>query len=175
MNPPSIHFVRIERECAHNRELRAAHGCRGNPRGLLLDFHVIIDGEHRATFSKTGYRPGYTLDGLTPNRHGGSCLFDSEEKTADAKSQAQFESVVREWLMRGLIPTLADYAKQREAIAARKFAESEKQRVAALMDENLANARLLYASVTRPNNTLTGDAARLALRLGQVLEWIDAR
>lgn len=61
---PEIKFERHERDCEYNKERRA----KGDVRSILNDFHVIIDGEHRAILSRKDVGRGYWLTDLDGRR-----------------------------------------------------------------------------------------------------------
>ena len=106
----TIEFVRVERKSIANRERRE----NGDTRGIDYDFNVLINDEHRAEFSKSGYRTGYTLRDRN-NR----AIFPVKRITnrfgtngaVEAKSQAQFEEVIKNALVDDLIPTIAEFER----------------------------------------------------------------
>ena len=94
-----IVFARVLRDCKHNDEIKAASG----KRGLIYDFMVIIDGEHRATWRKDAAGRGYIL--RTPNAD--PLRMQISNGLASHKrvfKQAKFETAIREALDASLIP-----------------------------------------------------------------------
>ena len=94
-----IAFARVLRDCKHNDEIKAA----GGKRGLIYDFMVIIDGEHRATWRKDAAGRGYIL--RTPNAD--PLRMQISNGLASHKrvfKQAKFETAIREALDASLIP-----------------------------------------------------------------------
>lgn len=104
----------------------------------IYDHHVMIDGEHRATWRFQGVGNGYRLANVDTGRtimHPQGRRADNpnvivRETPVEASNQGAFEFRTLEALSAGLIPTLAQMAVTREAnrLAAIKRAEEEKER-----------------------------------------------
>jgi hypothetical protein len=118
----NISFTRVERVCKHNEEQRAKGG-----KDIYYDFNVMIDGEHRATMSRHGYKRGYMLKDagmanirkpLAERHYSGACDF------FEADSQKEFHDLVTKVLTLGLLPTLQQVA-DRKAEAEAKAAANE--------------------------------------------------
>lgn len=129
---PTIKFVRVERDCDHNKALRNDN----ESRGILYDFKVLIDGEHRATMDKCGHKPGYYVRDAdrntisTPDSY--RKVYGSQVEVAD--KQANFEAIIIRLLAEGYIPTL-------DQMAATRAHKAQKQ---ALADAKEAEERRIY-------------------------------
>jgi hypothetical protein len=128
----TIKFERVTRDCGHNKTILDA----GESKGLLYDFNVIIDGEHRATMSRNGYSVGYTLRDADYNSIRDLAKADKRWRShpvVEVGKQADFEDVINCMLAAGLIPTLdqmaAVRAEKAAKIAANKAAEDERDRI----------------------------------------------
>lgn len=144
-----ITFERVERGCMHNENIRKA----GGKVGILYDHKVLIDGEHRATFSKVGYGIGYRLldiDNEPITRQDSSYLAYKVDK------QAEFSETIRLLLSADRIPTLAQIDNRR-AERARKKAECE----------------AIEAEAARVRH-IEQHGVDLLTALEAALEWIDA-
>lgn len=132
----NIVFERFDRDCGHNETVRAKGG---NPRDLIRDFRVIINGEHRATLRRSVLRRGYEI-------------FDADDRAIHAKDdywlpkhigqhcekQDDFLQFVSDLLSAGRIPTIEKMAELREAearaAAEQQAAEAEAARIARIRD-----------------------------------------
>ncbi|UPK31839.1 hypothetical protein IVB18_26285 [Bradyrhizobium sp. 186] len=111
----AVKFVRVERDCPGNKNRRRDADANGTTTRLIIDYNVLVDGEHRATMMSEGsFGRGYRLhdaDGraiCAPNRTWSTHLGETVEKKAD------FERVAAEYLANGRIPTIAAMAEQRK-------------------------------------------------------------
>lgn len=128
-----IEFERIERACPYNTSLRA----KGDSRGILYDFNVMVDGEHRAIIRRKAYSVGYDLkDADNRPIHDVYQNGDRSRGAMTLSSQATFRPIIIEMLNNGRIPTLAAMADWREAEAAeaarRKANEIEAERISTI-------------------------------------------
>lgn len=103
-----IKFERVERVCGWNQEQRAkqAAGTLEGRIDLLYDFNVIIDGEHRAIWSRrAAMMRGYTLQDAN---HAPIDGYGYQGRKVE--SQDRFEPVISELLDADKIPTMAELA-----------------------------------------------------------------
>jgi len=131
---PNIQFRRNVRDCPSNsREREKAVEQKRKPR-LIIDWIVLIDGEHRATFMSNVSRRGYVLRDLLYN----------EVRASDRKkwrvgsdiTKDDFRQIVTDHLP--VIPTVAAVEAEKARIAAEKAASDKAAR-----QEEIARARRL--------------------------------
>ena len=118
----TIEFQRIERDCPHNKRLREGSATYG----LIYDFNVVINGEHRATFKKIYGGVGYNLldtGGNSIKEH------DSNRYSMLARNQREFLPIITNLVEAGRIPTLQQMAE------AKAEAERKKAQVAMIRAE----------------------------------------
>lgn len=106
----TIEFVRIERDCISNKKRHEEGGAAA--RGIIYDFDVIIDGEHRATWQRETVGVGYRL--LDAN---GENIPDPERTTkfrvnyaAEIRKQADMDATAGRLYRASLIPTTMELA-----------------------------------------------------------------
>lgn len=107
---PTIKFIREERVCGHNQ----------NPKlrdHKIYDFRVMIDGEHRATFTSKVYHRGYDLIAPVPGRFKRIKRTDERDRQwpIDVSTRAEFQKTIDAALTDGLIPTVAGLAELKSA------------------------------------------------------------
>jgi hypothetical protein len=136
-----VTFVRVERKCLYNESART----KGQP--LIIDFNVLINGEHRATFVKWDRNSRrYTLSYVDDHRDiklkTRPSQPDSYEDVATAPSQKDFLAIVNKALAQNRLPTLAQIAEKiakdrQEAVAE---AIKREQNVVASINTQMLNA-----------------------------------
>jgi hypothetical protein len=121
---PDIKFVRVERDCRHNKGLRTA---RSN-RGIIYDYDVIIHGEHRARM-RSSFERGYHVQDADDRAIDPPMMRHSTGRAVNSKSE--FLTVISELLAAGKIPTMEEMAAMREKEAQVKHNRiaSEKERL----------------------------------------------
>lgn len=117
MSEIRIEFKKVKRDCKYNRDLDA----EGARRGFLYDYHVEIEGEHRATWVDVQRRRRYGYRWEMRDIDGYAIWFD-EHNRAWAKTKDEFASMTRDALSSGVIPTAEQIDAKR---AARRQAENE--------------------------------------------------
>jgi hypothetical protein len=124
---PTIKFVRVERDCPANVNIRERYADSATKPRLIYDFDVLIDGERRAQLKREYTGRGYRLhdaDGRPIIRPGRDYHLHMGEEVAN---KADFEGVVAGYLEAGKIPTLAQMAELREQEAAAALAKRNKR------------------------------------------------
>ncbi len=107
-----IEFNRIERDSDWNKKLRA----EGDTRGIIYDWNVLIDGEHRVTFARNIYHSGYELHAATHRAYYEAIKEkDGYSSSVEVKSKAKFEETISRLLEAGRIPTLQQITDKRRA------------------------------------------------------------
>lgn len=122
---PKIEFIREERDCGHNKDLRAD----GVTRGILYDWKVMIDGEYRALLHRVSHSNYYEViaagrRSFDPIKEGAGW----SARTARVGKKADFEAKISELLERGKIPTLQQMADQRAAYVRDRLARRAERR-----------------------------------------------
>lgn len=135
---PKIEFIKVVRDSDYNKRVIR----EGGPtRELTRDFHVLIDGEHRATLSRMYSGVGYYLGDIDGRGIKDTDPRESWRNSAEVKSQAAFLPFIERMLKDGAIPTRADTEMDRLRDAATRDNK--------LFDSHLANvdfARKKYAN-----------------------------
>jgi hypothetical protein len=122
----TIKFERVERDCPANKTLRH----NNFKSGIIYDWRVLIDGEHRAEFHRHYGGIGYELydaDGrpiCAPGRAYHNHIGES------VRIKSGFKSMVDAMLAAGKIPTLAEMAAKRKAEAVEKATKIAKVKAA---------------------------------------------
>lgn len=153
---------RIERDCERNRAYRANSTAK-TPRGLLYDHHVVIDGEHRATWQAYAYRRGYYLRDLD-----GRPIYWGlkSSRTDEVSSKDLFIPTIRRCLAEGEIPTLQRMAELREQEAAAKakiLEESRQEAIAHRVRNNGQNLLEALKAILAADEAEDEDALRDAI------------
>lgn len=124
---PTLEFKRTRRECGYNDQVKK----EGRGRSIY-DFHVLIDGEHRATVKPLFTRRGYDvfdIDGrpiLGQRRNHGRTRLFMGQLVEFFLTKAEMEPRIRLLLEEGAIPTLAEMVEKRQREAeAQERAEHE--------------------------------------------------
>jgi hypothetical protein len=113
----NIELQQALRTCKHNTDLQA----RGETRGLIYDYTVEIDGEHRATWKRNYDGVGYRLvraDNTLP-------IWRAADEAISVRRKDQMLERTREYLH--LIPTLAQYQADQEAKVQRQREEERQE------------------------------------------------
>jgi hypothetical protein len=138
---PTIKFVRVERDCPHNKDLRAG----GDVRGIIYDFEVQIDGETRAKMERCYTGKGYYVQ----DTDGRPVAPDVPHRRVGRKvdSKADFLNVVGELLDAGLIPTLAQLAAKRDAEALQRAAKITEAKARQVQHAISEHSEALYSAL----------------------------
>jgi len=110
----TIEFERVIRDCKANDRCN-------DPRFLIADYDVVIDGTVRATFSRNAGSKGYRLyapDGFPITAEPMKWNEDPNWRIVSAETKSEFGSILAELLLAQRIPTPAD-VEQRIAGEAR--------------------------------------------------------
>lgn len=121
---PKIEFVKTLRDCPAN-ERRKIDG----QRGLIYDYNVLIDGEHRVTLARNTGALGYELRTADPDVW--IAVGNSRHNGIKVENKEAFERTILMLLASRRIPTLAQIAaarKERELEAERQSAEQAEER-----------------------------------------------
>lgn len=138
-----IEFIKTERECAHNEAIHKNGGRKRNgisgklEKGIIYDYLVLIDGEHRATFKPLYMKTGYELCVAVSFHHP---VTTARGQRIHAKARSGFEFVIKTCLEDGIIPTI----KEIEGICSEHAAEvgrlKASKKADALLSEQKAKA-----------------------------------
>ena len=113
-----IDFVRHERDCPANRdEPEKAQREKRKPR-FIIDWNVIIDGEHRATFKSHYHRRGYDLRDIL-----GRDIRWWKATRYTVPEKGDFIEIIENALELKTIPTVADIEAENARRAAKKAAD----------------------------------------------------
>lgn len=140
-----IKFERIERACDHNEKCRREHRGTGPVRGLIYDFKVLIDSEHRAEMHRDYSGKSYHVqdangDPIDP-------LVRHYRIGRKVDSQNRFQYHITDLLDHQQIPTLEELAENRAKRAAkiekRKAEQADSYRIYAIRGAGM----YLYAAL----------------------------
>lgn len=142
----TIKFVRVERDCPHNKNLRRD----GEARGLIYDFDVMIDGEKRAEMHRAFTGKGYTVQDADGRPVDPPVSYYQTGRQVGSKSE--FLTIVTELLDAGKIPTLSDMAAKREAEAEKRAARRRERLDQSRLSIISANGLALYNALAAFRN-----------------------
>lgn len=124
---PKLEFIKTLRDCGFNQKQPPGS------RRLIYDYHVMVDGEHRATFKSEGnLGVGYRFVDAE-----GRAIFLGDKPSlielgACVRAKHEFKYMARTALLKGRIPTAAQIAQRvaerEQTQAARSAAEADERR-----------------------------------------------
>lgn len=149
----AVKFVKAERDCPHNTSIRA----KGENRGILYDYSILVDGKPRGLFRSHGDKRSYSMCGLDHEiiRHEeGTRLW-----TVEAKSIADFRPLYERF--GHLLPDDAELERRRAERAANQHQAELERKASARVDRMQEHAHKMYDLIYSQLDQLGEPARRI--------------